>query len=338
MIGASGPWSILRGLRAEPPGRAATDGARRAVFAAALEQAEQFLTAAGAVGYATKPVQLFYALNQAGRAIAAVHADEPWEIGSHGAGVKSSAEVGATTVEPDKKPRGAMRVVADATGSELWEGPVTVGSLWASLPELPADPDLVGSVDRPLEVELDYFDYRSVPLPSNLAVYTASVPLGVSGYTWRVGLRVENKPTDDEGQSAVAERALAPYPKAAGWSLARGLVTTNVYGGDQTPILVEWIREDESGDRVMTPPQLLTEQYDGKLYFRPGLGRDRAVPSSLITWWGILIALASLARYESVAWRRALDIDNSPIASALEQGLGIAEERIPELVLRAVSA
>jgi hypothetical protein len=128
-----------------PPGSAGLIDARRVVFAAALEQAEQFLTAASAVGYATKPVQLFYALSQAGRAIAAVRADEPWEIAGHGARVKTSPGISGTTVRVDTSERGALGLVARATRSELWEGPVSLGSLWGSLPELPHDVSLIGS-------------------------------------------------------------------------------------------------------------------------------------------------------------------------------------------------
>jgi hypothetical protein len=78
-VSGSEPWSVLRGLRANPPGRAAEDDRRRSVFAASLEQAEQFLSAAVDVGHATKPVQLFYALSQAGRAIADVLCQPPGE-------------------------------------------------------------------------------------------------------------------------------------------------------------------------------------------------------------------------------------------------------------------
>ena len=57
----------LRALRYDPPGYA-KQGARRTTFQSALEQCEQFLAAARDAGYATRPVQLFYGLSQAGRA------------------------------------------------------------------------------------------------------------------------------------------------------------------------------------------------------------------------------------------------------------------------------
>jgi hypothetical protein len=60
----------LRALRHDPPGYA-QQGARRTTFQSALEQCEQFPTAARDAGYATRPVQMFYALSQAGRVIVA---------------------------------------------------------------------------------------------------------------------------------------------------------------------------------------------------------------------------------------------------------------------------
>jgi hypothetical protein len=66
----------LRALRHAPPGFAG-HGARRTLFQSSLEQCEQFLAAARDTGYATRPVQLFYALSQAGRAIVARFTTSP---------------------------------------------------------------------------------------------------------------------------------------------------------------------------------------------------------------------------------------------------------------------
>jgi hypothetical protein len=71
----------LRALRYDPPGYA-KQGARRTTFQSALEQCEQFHAAAHGAGYATRPVQLFYALSQAGRAIVAASprlGNQAWE-------------------------------------------------------------------------------------------------------------------------------------------------------------------------------------------------------------------------------------------------------------------
>jgi hypothetical protein len=170
-------------------------------------------------------VKLFYALSQAGRAIAAAHAEEPWQIHGHGAGVDESSNIGGTTVEPDAKPSGAMSMVARATDSELWTGQAELGALWASLPELPADPGIVGSSTEPMEVELEYVDY-SQPAYSpgiNLNVWTHVYP-AYTGHTWRLAFRVKDRPSGPE-QQALIGRLLAPYPKAAGWSIGSDFVT-----------------------------------------------------------------------------------------------------------------
>ena len=65
-------WRHLRGLRAKPPGAAARNPERRDTFTASLEQAEQLFSAAEGAGVMTKPLQLYYGLSQAGRAIASV--------------------------------------------------------------------------------------------------------------------------------------------------------------------------------------------------------------------------------------------------------------------------
>jgi hypothetical protein len=79
-------WRMLRALRQHPPGLAAADEARRGTFSAALEQSEQFFTAAAATGPQTRGLLLFYGIAQAGRALrAAQQQDADWaRTGSHG--------------------------------------------------------------------------------------------------------------------------------------------------------------------------------------------------------------------------------------------------------------
>ena len=77
-----------------PPRGYAGQGARRTMFQSSLEQCEQFLAAAGGTGYATRPVQLFYALSQAGRAIVAASprvGNQAWRVSGHGLTAGTSA-------------------------------------------------------------------------------------------------------------------------------------------------------------------------------------------------------------------------------------------------------
>ena len=83
----------LRALRYDPPGQA-KQGARRTTFQSALEQCEQFLAAARGAGYATRPVQLFYALSQAGCALVAASpriGNQAWRVSGHGLTANTNA-------------------------------------------------------------------------------------------------------------------------------------------------------------------------------------------------------------------------------------------------------
>jgi hypothetical protein len=60
----------IRATRASPPGHAHDDAERRRVYGAALAQFDELIAASAAVGPASRPLPLFYALSQAGRAVA----------------------------------------------------------------------------------------------------------------------------------------------------------------------------------------------------------------------------------------------------------------------------
>ncbi|MBF6605700.1 MAG: hypothetical protein IVW53_08995 [Chloroflexi bacterium] len=71
--------NVLYWLRASlfaPPAAATADAQRAATYRAALQQFEELLHAAEATGYAARPLPLFYALSQAGRAIVASRGSE----------------------------------------------------------------------------------------------------------------------------------------------------------------------------------------------------------------------------------------------------------------------
>lgn len=331
-------WAVLRGLRASPPGLAAGDDARRSVFAAALEQAEQFLSAASAVGFATKPVQLFYALSQSGRAIAAARADEPWRINGHGAQATfSELGIGRTAVKPDLRPAGALGVVARAIKSEMWTDSVPLGALWASLPELPYDDSLCVPEPGVLEV---LPDGGSSPYLFNYGVQAMGVwPPG--NWSWSGAVKLASPaPENRDELHASLEELLKPYPRAAGWSLAAdasiGITVSNsttAVRGDPCLVWLRWTHDD--GTRMVV--ELVAESYDDRLFSRPGISAEAALPSPLVTWWGVLLALSMHARYDPVGWRRALDIDGSPIGWTLERALTLAQTRIPQLVLDALA-
>lgn len=76
-LGPAIQWRYLRSMRAQPTAAAAGDKNRRTTFAAALEQAQQLFKAAESGDVMTRPISIYYGLNQAGRAIAAAANNMP---------------------------------------------------------------------------------------------------------------------------------------------------------------------------------------------------------------------------------------------------------------------
>ena len=76
---------------------------------------------------------------------------------------------------------------------------------------------------------------------------------------------------------------------------------------------------------------------DFRFYLRPVLGPDDRVPSLLMTWWAVLLALSQLARYVPATWTAALDRDSSPLAIPIETALRTARRVMPQLVLHALT-
>ena len=134
-------WRHLRGLRHNPPGFANAPGARRSVFGAALEQSEQLLTAARSVGFASRPILLFYGLSQAGRAIAAgsTLADgSSWQLAGHGietVGLYQRRQLHA--VELRDQGSGSFTQLAPLLGSASLPITTPLGQIWATIPDLP---------------------------------------------------------------------------------------------------------------------------------------------------------------------------------------------------------
>src|SRR5690348_1314581 len=76
-------WYHLRASRSDPPALAGTDESRRQIYVASLAQFEELMGASSNVTAATRPLTIFYALAQAGRAIVAAHSQNAPPI-THG--------------------------------------------------------------------------------------------------------------------------------------------------------------------------------------------------------------------------------------------------------------
>jgi hypothetical protein len=308
----------IRATRANPPGLAR--GERAATYGAALAQFDELMTAARASGPASRPLPLFYALSQAGRAIAAAHLTDPWRLEGHGLNAPDLAyEILDVPVRVDDRPskNGNLKSfigVAQATRSPV---PVrlALGELWASLPEafelLPERPEIVpllvaptvpsGKIYDPRRVQATVIGFADRPgdLQKHLEAYFPSTD----------GVRMEHA-------DLPPERWPVGTPLGAGvgvWWLSSGGLMNHV----------ERLEAVAPGQRSLEPRWL-----------RPAVGGVALSP--LMTWWMLLFGLSMLARYDPDVWVSALQYDSSSMAASLDQLLDLACDRAPELVLDAL--
>jgi hypothetical protein len=311
----------IRASRADPPGLA-HEPERRLVYGSALVQFEELLAAAIAASPQTRPLSLFYALSQAGRAIAAARLDGEWRLRGHGlvsenldAGDLCAVQIRST---PSKRGRpGAFGGVCRATGSDLLHGTTTVGELWASLPGL-----------EKLMPELEH------PKP----LYVAAEEIGVSPLDDVTKVRATVAPLQAKSTTD-AEKALASYRHGREAQIVemQHLAPIHKFTGYGDGVAVWWPSgaSDIHGHWIaigrLAPFDLHTEQH----WLRPLVADDAAL-SDLMTWWALLHALSMVARYEPAAWFEALAYDSSPIAAPIAELLRVGVDLIPQMVLEAL--
>ncbi len=115
--------SRIRATRAAPPGLAAADEQRRTTYNSAT------------IGPASKPILLFYALEQAGQAVLAAHLKRDVK-GSHGLTIKpTSYELDLHEVPVEPYGSGVFQAMAEALTATKPGASMRLGELWASLPE-----------------------------------------------------------------------------------------------------------------------------------------------------------------------------------------------------------
>jgi hypothetical protein len=281
------------------------------------------IEAAAAATARTRPLSLFYALSQAGRAVAAARLQGEWQLKGHGLQTTQLDAAHPSEVRVRLKPsRNALASFAGigaAIDSELLEGLVTVGELWASLPGLC---DLIpeGHRNHPPPLGVVVEDDATSPL-RNWKIVTATVA-----------------PITADGPEGV-QQILSAYRhgRSATLRTIQGLKPLVGWTKHGQGVQVCWPnpREDFGGQWEVLEDVAPLDSYVGDHWLRPELS-DGSSPSELITWWALLYALSMLARYEPAAWFRALDYDSSPWAAPLGELLRIGVDVVPDLVLRSL--
>jgi len=324
----SDPVLGVRATRAQPPGRA-RDDARRRTYGAALAQFDELLAAGRSSGPASRPVTLFYALSQAGRALAAAHAEHRWRLYGHGLEAPTLDNDDLLSIEV-RRPRqrkhenepperiDSFAGVADATGSQLATGPMALGHLWAALPNAAPPPDDARWPRALLVVADEPGTHRLFPWDRASATVVGFADLTA------VGVREQ----------------LRHYPAASTVHIEQPqsipLVTAPTSAGHGARLYWPTPSPDLHGQRRALDAVAPIDALGGARWLRPSV-RGAAL-SDLMLWWALLFGLSMLARYEPDGWTAALDYDNSPLAVPLTALLDTAAQAVPALVLAALDA
>jgi hypothetical protein len=311
----------LRWTRSDPPGAAAADEKRRATYCAALQQFEELLGAAQSAGTASKPLPLFYALSQAGRAIVAAYGERGE---THGHGLSEDRTDPADTpllwrhIERTSRKDDTFGAVARATRSGDFDGKVQVGATWVANPHAPRLP-------------LEHWrpDWR-------LALFVleekASPPAGTDLHEHAQLLRVMPfsdplEATASHGSDLGHERYPTIPAEAGATSVPREADNLRSWSG-----YVVWRVDETPLEQVAPRPT-----FDDERYLIPLLPGQRKMLSPLLLWWVLLYGFSVYARYHPELWIRTLDVDHSSVAVGIEHVMKTAADRIPALVYEAVS-
>jgi hypothetical protein len=281
----------------------ASSSSRRGAFSAAMQQFEELMSASAAVGPSSRPITLYYAIVQAGLAVAAAHKTGPWSFSQHGLKLQNPrAPIAEILVGPEGT--GAFQIVAQATNSPSLQMPVTVGALWSSLP-----------------------DFEFAKLPSS----SAPIALGIhANYEPSVAtVMVQDECPGPEKFKQHLSNRLSAYPSIDGFT-----VVEDSYEETQEQRWTAQLRWDHKIDLDDIAPAY---QYDGNHFLRPSLDSQGSLPPSpFMTWWAMLFTFSVLSRYYPREWGAAINIDRSEAAALLEHCLDLALDAVPQFVLDAL--
>lgn len=314
----------IRRTRANPPGRAHHED-RRATYGTALEQFEELIKAAAEASPGVRPLPLFYALSQAGRAIAAANLADNWKLHGHGLSCTdlSTSDVLDLEIKPSKYPRAgqpdSFHGVAAATDSTAPTEPIKLGALWLALPDvnkLLADAD--GASKWPEALLAIPAETTTSPLQRFDRVEVALI-----GWKHPDGASLASDLPD------YSNTAAASYEDIPGIGIrvthAIGCLGLTAFWPTQTADLA---------GRQNTLDYVVPSAPGGERWLRPLVGG--AAMNDLMMWWALLFGLSMLARYEPAGWNTMLDLDHSPLSSHLRRLMDAAVDVVPELVLQAL--
>jgi hypothetical protein len=276
------------------------------------------MEASARVSARSRPLTVFYALAQAGRAIVAAHLQDPHPR-SHGLTLADpSDDLMSTPIEVQGN--GWYQAVSRAVGSSLVKS-AELGRIWAAIPDLSRTPLLGATWPKAVQVVrlLDKFSHLSAGTVV-AAVLFDPWPSDVND----VRERFKNYPS--------AGRASAPDVPG----LPGQLITEHT--GYGPGIRVNFSLQE--GEKHI-PSLALLESRSAEYRFYDERWLIPAFPEGqvlapIMLWWTLLFGLSMLARYHPDAWVHALDVNRSTLAVPLEDALDLAMTAVPHLVLEAL--
>ena len=320
-------WRKLRTRRSTPlslPGK----NARRDTFQGALEQAEQQFRAASLIGYDSRPLNLFYGLSQAGRAIAAAAPaldHSQWKLSGHGLSVAESLSSLNPAVDFPKLT--VKHESGDSTSfgrlSQLLDsstGPFTMGESWAHVHDHGLQIPFSSSIYQPMFVNLD--KHRSLESPLHRVTLTLPPTL--------TSLPREQRPP-------LAE-FLSQYPALDGWKMNIAFDSEPDWPPDGQNLELRFAASHEQVAGHEHAIQKRVHSFRSLQLVLPRVGADAKPLHPLMAWWTILFTLSMLARYEPAKWRALIDVDKSRFATAIEFVMDTAIAAVPELINETLDA
>ena len=303
----------IRGTRANPPGIAAEDPERRAIYGAALEQFEQLLNASRGTPPPARPLPLFYALSQAGRAIVAARGDSP-RIDGHGLSQDRQQPQPSELLHrkikrtPSRSGTDAFGAVSRAIGSPDIQGAIEIGALWVALPGTHRVPeDAWRESWRTALSVLDETNNQAVQL----------------GMTVVRAISFSGNPYFNEMEALAGRYPLIPHDARIRPLPGNANMSPGNWG-----LAIAW----KATGPLEAVAYMDPSEPNGSRYLVPTLPGQETVLNPLMMWWTLLFGLSIFARYEPELWMEVLNVERSPLAVPMESMLQQALVAIPALL------